>query len=165
MLRKLRSKLSRVHSLCCFYGNSALSSYRLLNDGGVSHENTELLYSSLIFLPLATEYFMKYLLIKGTGTFRDEYKTHKLLALFDFLPPDLQESIDEAFRNELENIGRKRTFQDLRVFLRKSQDAFTAIRYLFDPQLAKRYRHMIQPEHTAVLACVSNALERVSRRI
>ena len=120
-----------------FLADSALSSYRLLNSVGVSHQNSELLYSSLIFLPLATEYFIKYLLLKRTGVFRDEYRIHRLLTLFDFLPFDLQKAIDEEFKNELESIGRERTFQDLRVFLRKSQDAFTAIRYLFDPRNAK----------------------------
>ena len=82
------------------------------------------MYSSLIFLPLATEYFMKYLLLQRTGSFKDEYKNHKLLALFDFLPFDMQKSIDEEFKNELENIGRERTFQDLRVFLRKIAKCF-----------------------------------------
>ncbi len=148
-----------------FLANSALSSYRLLHGIGISHQNRELLYSSLIFLPLAAEYFMKYLLLKRAGTFRDTYKIHKLLALFDFLPFDLQKSIDEEFRNELENIGRERTFQDLRVFLRKSQNAFTAIRYLFDPRNAQTARHLLEPINIAVLACVSNALERVSKRI
>ena len=148
-----------------FLANSALSSYRLLHSAGESHQNSELLYSSLIFLPLATEYFMKYLLLKRTGTFREEYKMHKFLALFDFLPFDLQKSIDEEFKNELENIGRERTFQDLRVFLRKSQNAFTAIRYLFDPRNAKTSRHLLEPGNIAVLTCVSNALERVSIRI
>ena len=148
-----------------FLANSALSSYRLLHGVGVSHESGEFLYSSLIFLPLATEYFLKYLLFKNTGTFRKEYENHKLLALFDFLPSGLQKSVDEEFKDELENIGRERTFQDLRVFLRKSQNAFTAIRYLFAPQNAKTSRHLLQPENIAVLECVSNALERVSKRI
>ena len=148
-----------------FLANSALSSYRFLYNAGISNQNGELMYSSLIFLPLATEYFMKYLLLQRTGSFKDEYKNHKLLALFDFLPFDMQKSIDEEFKNELENIGRERTFQDLRVFLRKSQNAFTAIRYLFDPRNAKTSRHLLEPENIAVLTCVSNALERVSKQI
>ena len=148
-----------------FLANSALSSYKLLRGVGESHQNSELLYSSLIFLPLAIEYYMKYLLLKRAGTFRDEYKIHKLLALFDFLPFALQNSIDEEFKNELENIGRERTFEDLRVFLKKSQNAFTAIRYLFDPQNAKTSRHLLEPQNIAVLMCVSNALERVSKPI
>ena len=148
-----------------FLANSALSSYPLLRGAGESRQNSELLYSSLIFLPLATEYYMKYLLLKRTGTFRDKFKIHKLLILFDFLPFDLQNSIDEEFKNELESIGRERTFQDLRVFLRKSQNAFTAIRYLFDPRNAKTSRHLLEPQNIAVLTCVLNALERVSIRI
>lgn len=148
-----------------FLANSAFSSYRLLYNSGVSNQNSELLYSSLIFLPLATEYFLKYLLMKETGTFRDEYKNHKLLALFDFLPFDTQKSIDEEFKDELENIGRERTSEDLRVFLIKSQDAFTAIRYLFEPQYAMTSRHLLEPENIAVMRCLSNAIERVSRRV
>ena len=147
-----------------FLANSALSSYRLLYNAGISNQNSEFLYSSLIFLPLAAEYFMKYLLLKRTGTFSDEYKTHKLLALFDFLSFDMQMSIDEEFKNELEKIGRQREFQNLRVFLRKSQNAFTAIRYLFDARNARTSRHLLDPENIAVLTCVSNALEHVSNR-
>ena len=55
-----------------FLANSALSSYRLLYNAGISNQNSEFLYSSLIFLPLAAEYFMKYLLLKRTGMFSDE---------------------------------------------------------------------------------------------
>ena len=148
-----------------FLANSALSSYQSLHSTGMSGNNGELLYSSFISLPLAIEYFLKYLLVKNTGNFKDEYKNHMLLALFDFLPFDVQESIDREFKNELEKIGRERTFQELRVFLKKSQNAFTAIRYLFDPKNASTSRHLLRPENIAVLTCVSNALERVSKRI
>ncbi len=152
-------------SFILFLANSALSSYRSLRSTGMSENNGELLYSSFIFLPLAIEYFLKYLLVKNIGEFKDEYKTHKLLALFDFLPFEVQGSLDNEFENELEKIGRERTFQKLRVFLKKSQNAFTAIRYLFDPKNATTSRHLLRPENIAVLTCVSNALERVSKRI
>ena len=151
-------------SFILFLANSALSSYRSLRSTGVSENNGELLYSSFIFLPLAIEYFLKYQLVKNIGEFKDEFKTHKLLALFDFLPFDVQESLDIEFKNELEKIGRERTFQELRVFLKKSQNAFTAIRYLFDPKNAITSRHLLRPENIAVLTCVSNALECVSKR-
>ena len=148
-----------------FLANSALSSYRLLHEAGVSHQNSELLYSSLIFLPLSTEYFIKHLLIKRMGPLKNKHKIHKLLTLFDFLPFDLQKAIDEEFKNELENIGRQRTYQDLRVFLRKTENAFTVIRYLFDAKTAETYRHLLKPDNIAVLMCVSNALERVTKRM
>ncbi len=146
-----------------FLANSALSSFRLLYHSGISNQNSQLLYSSLIFLPLATEYFMKYLLVKGTGTFEKKYRIHKQLTLFDFLPPDIQESIENEFKNELENIGRPREYQALRVFLKRSQNAFTAIRYLFDPANAETSKHLLEPENTAILTCLSSALERVSK--
>ncbi len=148
-----------------FLANSALSSFRLLYHSGISNQNSQLLYSSLIFLPLATEYFMKYLLVKGTGTFEKKYRIHKQLTLFDFLPPDIQESIENEFKNELENIGRPREYQALRVFLKRSQNAFTAIRYLFDPANAETSKHLLEPENTAILTCLSSALERVSKGI
>ena len=148
-----------------FLANSALSSYRSLYNAGISHNSSELLYSSFIFLPLSIEYFIKYLLLKSTGSFKDKYKNHRLLALFDFLPFDIQKSIDGEFKNELEGVGRERTSQDLRVFLKKSQNAFTAIRYLFDPRNAKTSRHLLRPENIAVLTCVSNAIERVSKEM
>ena len=130
----------------------------------MAHNNNELLYSSLIFLPLAVEYFIKYLLVRGTEEVKKEYKTHKLLALFDYLPFDVQKSVDSEFKNELEKIGRERTDQELRVFLIKSQNAFTAIRYLFNHENATTSRHLLRPENIAVLTCVSNALERVSKQ-
>ena len=148
-----------------FLANSAFSSYRLLHEAGVSHQNSELLYSSLVFLPLSTEYFIKYMLIKRMGTLKNKHKNHKLLTLFDFLPFGLQKAIDEEFKNELENIGRQRTYQDLRVFLRKTENAFTVIRYLFDAKHAETHRHLLEPNNIAILTCVSNALERVSKRI
>ena len=148
-----------------FLANSALSSYRLLHEVGLSRQNSELLYSSLVFLPLSTEYFIKFLLIKRKGELKNNHKIHKLLTLFDFLPFDLQAHIDEEFKNELEKIGRQRSYQDLRVFLRKTENAFTIIRYLFDANNAATYRHLLKPDNVATLTCVSNALERVSKRI
>ena len=148
-----------------FLANSALSSYRLLHETGTLHQNSELLYSSLIFLPLAIEYYLKYLLLRRNGEFKKEYKNHKLLKLFDFLPFELQKTVEEEFQKELENTGRSRTPQDIRVFLRKSQNVFTVIRYLFEPSHAEEYRHLLKPENAAILSCVSTAVERVSRRV
>ena len=148
-----------------FLANSALSSYRSLHNTGLSSNNYELLYSSFIFLPLSIEYFIKYLLLRSTGSFEDKYKVHRLLELFDYLPFDLQKSVDAEFKNELEEIGRERSFQNLRVFLKKSQNAFTALRYLFDPRNARTSTHLLRPENIAVLTCVANAAERVSKGI
>ena len=99
-----------------FLAESARSAYHLLYDAGQSRRDGGWTYASLIFLPLAIEYEMKYLLHRRAGEFRKEYKTHRLLKLFDYLPFDLQKAIDNEFRNELEKIGRMRTFQNLRVF-------------------------------------------------
>ncbi len=164
--QRLRSHETHVQSLTSpsfvlFLAWSSLSSYRLLYNTGISRSKGELLYSAFIFLPLTIEYFMKYLLIKGPGGFKKEYKNHQLLKLFDFLPFDVQQAIDEEFQSELERIGHSP--RNLRVFLRKSQNAFTALRYLFDPRNAERSSHLLEPENTAVLECVANALERVSK--
>ena len=148
-----------------FLANSALSSYRLLHNAGTSERNGDFLYASLIFLPLAAEYWVKYLLIKTGGQFKDEYKNHKLLNLFDYLPFCIQEQVDDEFKNELENIGLDRAAHYIRMFLMKSQNTFTALRYLFDPRNAETSRHLLRPEHISVLTCVANALERVSKRI
>ena len=148
-----------------FLANSALSSYRLLHNEGTSNRNGDFLYASLIFLPLAAEYRIKCLLIKTGGQFKAEYKNHKLLNLFDYLPFCIQEQIDDEFKNELENIGRDRAAHNIRVLLMKSQNTFTALRYLFDPRNAETSRHLLRPEHISVLTCVANALESVSKRI
>ena len=147
-----------------FLANSALSSYRCLHSTGLSTNSDELLYSSLTFLPLAVEYYMKYLLVRIHGNFKGEFKNYKLLKLFDFLPFDVQRSVEREFEIELENYGRKRESQDLRVFLMRSQNAFTAIRYLFVPLYASTSRHLIKPDNIAVLTCVANAVERVSKQ-
>ena len=146
-----------------FLANSARAAYRLLYDEAMAKQSGEWLYASMILLPLAIEYDMKYLLYKATGKFKDEYKTHKLLRLFDFLPGDTQGKIDKEFNNELERIGRRRDSQDLRVFLMETQVVFNVLRYPFDPENAIS-RHLLEPDITAVLTCVSTALERVSRR-
>ena len=57
-----------------FLANSARSAYRLLYDAGMSRDNGEWLYASLIFLPLAIEYDMKYLLYKQTGNFEGKFQ-------------------------------------------------------------------------------------------
>ena len=150
-------------SFVLFLANSVRAAYRLLYDGGMANQSGEWLYVSMILLPLAIEYDMKYLLYKAEGRFKDEYKTHKLLRLFDSLPESTQEEIDREFRNELENIGRKRDSQNLRVFLMQTQVVFNVLRYPFDPDNATS-RHLLQPDITAILTCVSTALERVSRR-
>ena len=164
--QRLRSHETHVQSLTSpafvlFLAWSSLSSYKLLYETGISRSRGELLYAAFIFLPLAIEYFMKYLLIRGPEGFREEYKNHRLLKLFDFLPFDVQQAINKEFQSELEQIGH--SSRNLRVFLRKSQNAFTALRYLFDPRNAERSSHLLEPESTAVLECVANALERVSR--
>ncbi len=148
-----------------FLAKSAQISYQLLYDTGKLDHYRELSYSSFIFLPLSIEYFLKYLIRRSSGSLRREHKIHKLLALFDYLSFDLQDSIDEEFKKELRKIGRDRTFQDLRVFLMKTQDSFTAIRYLFELHNATESRHLLRPENIAVLTCVLNAVESVSRTI
>ncbi len=148
-------------SFVLFLANSARSAYRLLFETGLLEQRGELVFAAQIFLPLAIEYEMKYLLHRQAGEIKDEYKTHKLLKLFDFLAFDLQEAVDREFKNELESIGRERTSQNLRLFLRRTESAFTALRYLFDPAYARDNRHLLQAESTAMLTCVSNALERV----
>lgn len=152
-------------SFILLLAQSAHESYRVLSDSGISQGNGRLVYSSFIFLPLAIEYYMKYLLHESKGTFKGEYHTHKLLKLFDFLPHNLQESIGRRFMDELESIGRDHVSQNLRVFLKKSQNAFTVIRYLFDPKYAKASRHLIEPENIAVMQCVLNALKHVTDEI
>lgn len=163
--QRLRNRETHIRSLTSpsfvlFLARSSLSSYRLLYNTGTSHSKGELLYSAFIFLPLTIEYFIKYLLIRGPAGFKNDYKNHRLLRLFDFLPFDIQRAIDEEFQSELKKIGH--SSRNLRVFLRKSQNAFTAVRYLFDPRYAERSSHLLEPENTAVLECVANALERVS---
>ena len=148
-----------------FLANSAISSYRSLYNTGMAHDRGELLYPSFIFLPLAIEYFMKYLLFTSTGSLKKEYGVHRLLVLFDFLPFEIQAAIDNEFKNELEEIGKERTSEALRVFLKKSQNAFTAIRYLFDARNATTSRHLLRPDNIVVLTCVANAIERVSNRM
>ena len=146
-----------------FLARSAYLAYNALYDIGRPHHVREMTYASFIFLPLATEYFLKYLLFKTNGVLKKDHQIHELLKLFDFLPFEVQESIEEAFRGELEKIGRDRTGENLRVFLMQSQNAFTAIRYLYDPQYARKYRHLVRPDHIALLTCVLNAVELVSR--
>lgn len=148
-----------------FLAGSSLSSYRLLHDYGTSHQDICLQYFSIISLPLSVEYFLKYLLFKKAGTFKKEYRIHKLLDLFDFLPFDLQKSIDEEYKNELERIGMNRESKNIRIVLNGSQDVFTAFRYLFEPNNAKNSRHLLRPENITILTCVSDALERISGRI
>ncbi len=144
-----------------FMATSALSSHRLLYELAMSRQNPEVIYSSLIFLPLAIEYFIKYLLVQKSGSIEREYRTHKLLVLFDLLPLDVQRSIEEEFENRLETIRVQRPPWNLRVFLKKTQDAFTALRYLFDIQNARSSRHLVEPENTALLRVTADALERV----
>ena len=145
-----------------FLADSANSSFRLLHEEGMSQNKNGVVYSSLIFLPLAIEYYLKYLLIKRAGRLEKKYRNHKLLVLLDGLPLELQRNVDKAFQGELRLIGREDASEDLRVFLMKSQNTFTTFRYLFELQLAKDSRHLLMPDNIAVLACVSNALERVS---
>ena len=147
-----------------FLANSARSTYRLLYNEGMSQGNGESVYAAMIFLPLSIEYDLKYMLYKRTGSFNKEYEKHHLLRLFDYLPFDLQDAIVREFRNELEAIGRDRAFQELRVFLKSTENAFTVLRYLFDPKYARRSMHLLEPDTTAVLTCVSVAIERVIRR-
>lgn len=150
-------------SFVLFLANSVRAAYRLLYDAGMANQSGKWLYASMILLPLAIEYDMKYLLYKAVGRFKDEYKTHKLLRLFDCLPEGIQGEIVGEFKNELENIGWQRDSPDLRVFLMQTQVVFNVLRYPFDPENATS-RHLLEPDITAVLTCVSTALERVSRR-
>ena len=146
-----------------FLADSARLTYRLLYDLGKPDGIREVTYASFIFLPLATEYYLKYLILMNAGELKKKQHTHKLLRLFDDLPVEVQESIEEAFRGALVKIGREGTSQNLRVFLMKSQDAFTAIRYLYDPEYATAYRHLVKPDNIALLTCVLDAVERVSK--
>ena len=158
---------SEIHAITSpefvlFLANSAMNSYRLLHHEGGMRNSSQFFYASLIFLPLAIEYFLKYLILNRLGTLKKEHKDHKLLKLFDFLPFELQGAIIEEFKNELQSIGREKHFQDLRVFLARTQNAFTAIRYLYELGHAQRSRHLLSPDNVAALTCVANALERVS---
>ena len=147
-----------------FLANSARSTYRLLYSEGIAQGNGEWVYAAMIFLPLSIEYDLKYLLYTKTGSFKKEYEKHQLLELFDYLPFDLQDAIEEEFRSELVAIGRDSTFVQLRVFLKSTENAFTILRYLFDPAYAKRSLHLLEPDTTAILTCVSTATERVIGR-
>ena len=147
-----------------FMATSALSSHRLLYESAMSRRNPEVLHSSLIFLPLAIEYFIKYLLVQRSGSIEREYRTHKLLVLFDLLPLDVQRSIEEGFERRLEVTQMEKPPANLRVFLKKTQDAFTALRYLFDIQNAKSSRHLMEPGNTAILRVTAEALEYVSNK-
>ncbi len=149
-------------SFILFLAKSSFSSYRTLYDSGLSQNDGGLLYSSFIHLPLTIEYFLKYLLVKESGSFKREYVGHRLLTLFDLLPFAVQGNIDKEYQNELAMIGRERSFQNLRVFLMKSKDIYTAIRYLFDPRYAETSRHILRPENIALLTCVCNAIEKVA---
>ena len=146
-----------------FLASSARLTYNLLYDLGIPQHDRKVTYASFIFLPLAIEYYLKYLLFMIGRELKKEHQIHKLLRLFDFLPFDVQESVENAFRNEVEEIGRDGTRENLRVLLMKSQDAFTAIRYLYDPRYAREYRHLLKPDNIALLTCVLNAVEHVSQ--
>ena len=148
-----------------FLASSAELSYHVLHDLGEPQHVREVTYASFIFLPLAMEYYLKYLLIKNYGEIKREHEIHNLLRLFDFLPFTMQASIEEAFRGELEKIGREGTSENLRVFLLKSKDAFTVIRYLYEPKFARHYRHLVGPDNIALLTCVLNAVSQVGRAL
>ena len=140
--------------------SGAASSYRLLHKSGVSRGDGSLLLSSLILLPLAVEYFIKFLLVRESGPLSKEHKTHMLLKLFDALPFAIQRRVDDFFKDELERTGRPRDSHDIRVCLMRFRNAFTAMRYLFDPANANTSLHLQHPDHTIVLECAMNALER-----
>ncbi len=146
-----------------FITKGARSAYRLLYDAGISQDTGEWIYMSSILLPLSVEYDLKCLLYACNGFLKREERTHKLLHLFDALPFEVQREIDAEFKNELENIGREREFLDIRVFLKYTENIFTVLRYLFDPEHARRslHLHLLEPDTTAILICISTATERV----
>ena len=144
-----------------FLASSAASSYRLLYDSGISMRDGSLLYSSLVLLPLAVEYFIKYLLIQEFGPLPKEHKTHMLLKLFDALPFPLQRMIGDNFEDEIRKTGRSGDSHNIRVCLMRFRNAFTTMRYLFDPENANTSMHLQEPNHIIILMCTMNALERV----
>ena len=148
-------------SFVLFLATSAASSYRLLYNSGVSTSDGSLLYSSLVLLPLAVEYFLKYLLIKEFGPLPKKYKNHTLLKLYDALPFPLQRVIGDNFEDELRATGRSGDSHSIRVCLMRFRNAFTAMRYLFDPENANSSLHLQEPNHIIILMCTMNALERV----
>lgn len=150
-----------------FISKGARSAYRLLYDAGISQGTGEWIYMSSILLPLSVEYDLKCLLYECNGSLKREERTHKLLNLFDALPFKIQREIDEEFKNELEKIGRERDVLDMRVFLKYTENIFTVLRYLFDPEHARRslHLHLLEPDTTAILICISTATERVIERI
>ena len=146
--------------------SGAASSYRLLYNSGINVGDGSLLRSSLILLPLAVEYFIKFLLVRESGPLLSsrllkEYKTHMLLKLFDALPFAIQRRVDEFFKDELVQTGRSPDSHSIRVCLMRFRNAFTAMRYLFDPQYANTSVHLQKPDHVIVLTCAMNALEHV----
>ena len=140
--------------------SGAASSYRLLYNSGINVGDGSLLRSSLILLPLAVEYFIKYLLVRESGPLPRKHKTHMLLKLFDALPFSAQKKVDDFFKDELEQTGRSPDSHSIRVCLMRFRNAFTAMRYLFDPENANTSIHLQNPDHVIVLTCVMNALER-----
>ena len=140
--------------------SGAASSYRLLYNSGINMGDGSLLRSSLILLPLAVEYFIKFLLVRESGPLPKEHKTHMLLKLFDALPFSAQKNVDDFFKDELEQTGRSPDSHSIRVCLMRFRNAFTAMRYLFDPEKANTSIHLQNPDHVIVLTCVMNALER-----
>lgn len=145
--------------------SGAASSYRLLYNSGINMGDRSLLRSSLILLPLAVEYFIKFLLVRESGPLLSsrllkKYKTHMLLKLFDALPFATQRRVDDFFKDELRQTGRSPDSHSIRVCLMRFRNAFTAMRYLFDPENANTSIHLQNPDHTIILVCVMNALER-----
>ena len=148
-------------SFVLFLASSAASSYRLLYNSGISMGAGSLLHSSLVLLPLAVEYFIKYLLIQESGPLPKEHKTHMLLKLFDALPFHLQRMVVGNFEEELRKTGRSEDSHNIRVCLMRFRNAFTTMRYLFDPENANKSMHLLEPNHIVILMCAMNALERV----
>ena len=144
-----------------FLASGAASSYRLLYNSGISMGDGSLLHSSLVLLPLAVEYFIKYLLIREFGPLPKEHKTHMLLKLFDALPFPLQKIIGDNFEDELTKTGRSRDSHNIRVCLMRFRNAFTTMRYLFDLENANTSMHLREPDHIIILMCAMNALEHV----
>ena len=140
--------------------SGAASSYRLLYNSGINAGDGSLLRSSLILLPLAVEYFIKFLLVRESGPLSKEHKTHMLLKLFDALPFSVQRRVDDFFKDELGQTGRSPDSHSIRVCLMRFRNAFTAMRYLFDPENANTSIHLQNPDHMIILVCVMNALER-----
>ena len=64
------------------------------------------------------------------------------------------------FKDELGQTGRSPDSHNIRVCLMRFRNAFTAMRYLFDPENANTSIHLQNPNHTIILVCVMNALER-----